>query len=115
MYSVEYNENSCIAEQKLDLENSINVSGDLILDRTTFENSGYIMADKNIQYDAKNSDDDYSLFLYSKSGNITVEGTTLNLNGVIYAPQGKVEINAKNVVINGLIIADRAKRYKYYI
>lgn len=106
MYSVEYNENSCIAEQKLDLENSINVSGDLILDRTTFENSGYIMADKNIQYDAKNSDDDYSLFLYSKSGNITVEGTTLNLNGVIYAPQGKVEINAKNVVINGLIIAD---------
>ena len=88
------------------LENSISVDGALTLDRTTFKNNGYIMAENNIQYDAKNSSDDYSLFLYSKNGNITVQGTNLTLNGVIYAPNGKVEINAKSVVINGLIIAD---------
>jgi len=106
LYGTEYNEETVLTEEKLNLENSISVNGDLTLDRTTFENKGYIMADKNIQYDAVNVEDDYSLFLYSRNGNITIEGTTLNLNGIIFAPKGKIEINAKNVVLNGMIIAD---------
>ena len=43
--------------------------------------------------------------LYSQYGDISIDATNFNFNGVIYAPNGKVTVNALNQNITGTIIA----------
>ena len=87
-----------------DISDSLSSDGSLVIDRTSFTGKGYIKAEKDIQYDAVQNAEDCELFLYSKNGNITIQGTNLTINGIIYAPEGKIEINAKHLTVNGAII-----------
>jgi len=43
--------------------------------------------------------------LYSKYGDISIDGDLINLVGLIYAPSGTVKLSAKNIQIDGIIIA----------
>ena len=44
--------------------------------------------------------------IYSSNGDISIQASTVDLNGLIYAPNGKVLISAGNIDFEGLIIAD---------
>lgn len=93
----------------LSLDGSMSVDGSLSIDRTVFSGKGYITADGDIKYNAVQNPDGTEMFLTSKNGNITIQGTDLVMTGVIYAPDGKVEINAKHFTFNGTIIANKVE------
>ena len=104
-YENVYVDATTLNSDKYDLSEDVYSKGKLWIDRVSFSGQGYIRSDGNIQYDAVKNEEDAEVFLYSSKGNITVQGSDLTLNGVIYAPNGKVEINAKNLHVRGAIIA----------
>lgn len=90
-----------------DDKGTIKVNGSLFLDGVNLSGDGYIVAENNIRYDInKGNTENYNAVIYSKNGNITINGSKAVINRVIYAPSGKVEINAKKITINGAIYAD---------
>ena len=105
--SIIYEEDEKFVQSTIDLDKSIKVNGSLFLDRVNLKGNGYIIADNNIRYDVnKENIENYNAVIYSKNGNVTINGSEAVINGVIYAPNGKVEINAKKITINGAIYAD---------
>ena len=47
------------------------------------------------------------MFIASENGDITLNGSDITLNSVLYAPKGCVTINANTVNLNGRIIANK--------
>ena len=105
--SIVYEEDEKFVQSTINLDNSIKVNGSLFLDRVNLSGNGYIVAENNIRYDVnRGNTENYNAVIYSKNGNITINGSEAVINGVIYAPNGKVEINAKKITINGAIYVD---------
>ena len=88
------------------INGSIMVSGDVTISGTNFEGDCYIIADKDITYNVNNLNTTGRLVLYSRNGNITVNGTNINIDGIMYAPKGKVSFNSNETTVNGRIWAD---------
>lgn len=88
------------------INGSIMVAGDVIISGTNFEGDCYIIADGDIVYNINALNTTGRLVLYSRNGNITVNGTNININGIMYAPKGKVSFNANETTVNGRIWAD---------
>ncbi len=105
--SIVYEEDEKFVQSTINLDNSIKVNGSLFLDRVNLSGNGYMVAENDIRYDVnRGNTENYNAVIYSKNGNITINGSEAVINGVIYAPNGKVEINAKKITINGAIYAD---------
>ncbi|MDE6743031.1 MAG: S8 family peptidase, partial [Lachnospiraceae bacterium] len=51
--------------------------------------------------EVKNSGD---VVLYSASGNVVIDSTNVNLNGLVYAPYGEIRITSMNVNMNNVIL-----------
>ncbi len=89
-------------------------NGDLTISSTTFTGDAIIVAKGNITYnvDSLNANEEFEgrVLLYSEEGNITLNGTKIEINGMLYAPQGRVSINAYDTTINGRIVA---KKFSY--
>lgn len=92
------------------------IDGDITIDSAYFTGTGdiVIVANGNITYNvdtltSNNEEDEQTgrILLYSEEGNITINGTQIEINGILYAPNGRVSINAYNTTINGRIVADR--------
>lgn len=85
-------------------EDSITIEG------TDFTGDVVIVAKGDITYnvDTLNADEEVTgrVLLYSQEGNITINGSQINIQGVLYAPQGKVEINAYDTTLNGRIVSN---------
>ena len=95
--------------------NTISLSGNLISDSdinagcTYITGSGIIKAENNITintngYQSGNGNE--TNIIYSKSGDITISGNEINLEGLIYAPSGKVSINVNKFNLTGRIYAE---------
>lgn len=86
-------------------EDSITISG------TNFTGDAVIISKGDITYNVEslNADEEATgrVLLYSEEGNITINGSKIELNGLLYAPNGKVSINAYDTTLNGRIICDR--------
>ena len=84
---------------------------DLTISSTDFTGDAVIVAKGDITYnvDSLNSDEEFEgrVLLYSEEGNITLNGTEIEINGILYAPNGRVSINAYDTTINGRIVADK--------
>ncbi len=57
--------------------------------------------DINLFGEVKNTNDSV---IYSKYGDIIIDSTNVNLNGLVYAPFGDVEITAQNLNLNNVVI-----------
>ena len=90
-----------------DMNNNINqpvyVVGKLNIDGNLALNSA-IGAVSDITVSNGNVNGNNSV-IYSKFGNINIDGDQVSVNGLIYAPFGNVIINCSNFNTNGLIIA----------
>ena len=103
----EYYEESPAYVQDLNvIDKSIKVAGDVVISGTTFEGDCYIIADGNITYNVNAFNSTGRVFLYSRNGNITINGTSINLNGGIYAPNGNVSFNTYETNLTGFVWAD---------
>lgn len=101
-----YSESPSYIQDTNIINGSIMVAGDVIISGTNFEGDCYIIADGDIVYNVNALNTTGRLVLYSRNGNITVNGTNININGIMYAPRGKVSFNANETTVNGRIWAD---------
>ena len=57
--------------------------------------------DISLNGEVKNTNDSV---IYSKYGDIVIDSTNVNLNGLVYAPFGSVEVKAMNLNLNNVVI-----------
>ena len=91
------------------INSSIKVDGNIVIGGTSFEGDCYIIAEGNITYNVHEFDTTGRVFLYSRNGNITINGTSINFNGAMYAPNGKVSFNTYETYLTGFVWADTIK------
>ena len=101
-----FEESPAYIEDKTVVNSSIKVNGDVTISGTTFEGDCYIIAEGNITYNVESFNTTGRVFLYSKKGNITVNGSQININGAMYAPKGNVTFNTYDTTVKGFICAD---------
>lgn len=102
---IEYNDNYIESNVNININNDIFVNGSTNLEGNININSDCISTyDVNFSGRVENSS---SITLCSRSGDINIDSTNVNLNGFIYAPYGNINItSSENVSINGVIIAN---------
>jgi len=84
--------------------NTITVNG------SGFTATGAVMGDGNITINGGGTaSGDSQICFYSTNGDITLNGSNYNLNGVLYAPNGKITINGSNVTINGSVVGNEVR------
>ena len=93
----------------VDLSKSIIVNGDVSFSSSRFVGKGYIISTGDIKYNVAslNGNNNYKLLMCSEKGDITINGSRIVVNGILYAPKGTVRINAASLTLNGRIIADK--------
>ncbi|MBQ0011946.1 MAG: cellulose binding domain-containing protein [Clostridiales bacterium] len=82
-------------------DESLTISG------TKFTGDCVIVAENDITYNVDTLSGDGRVVLYSKHGNITINGSQITINGILYAPEGSVNINAYDTTFNGRMIANQ--------
>ncbi|MBQ4060044.1 MAG: cellulose binding domain-containing protein [Lachnospiraceae bacterium] len=89
------------------IDTPIGIEGNAIFNASTFLGQGIVYAQNCVTYNVGDlsTPEDSRVFIASENGNITLNGSNIALNAVLYAPNGCVYINASNVNINGRIIA----------
>ena len=101
-----FEESPAYIEDKTVVNSSIKVNGDVTISGTTFEGDCYIIAEGNITYNVESFNTTGRVFLYSQKGNITINGSQININGAMYAPKGNVTFNTYDTTVKGFICAD---------
>jgi Flp pilus assembly protein TadG len=90
----------------LNVDTPIYVDGNVTINGSSFSGTGIILATGNITFNGSNlkcSSDDAVCF-YSKNGNITINGSSALLDGMLYAPNGAINFNGSNQTVNGRVI-----------
>ena len=98
----EHAEDYALEEININVNKPIEGDGSVSLTGNINLNAG-IMAQEDIVLDGevKNSGD---VVLYSASGNIIIDSTNVNLNGLVYAPYGEIKLTSMNVNMNNVIL-----------
>ena len=89
------------------IDGAVKTTGKVEISGTTFDGNCYIIADGDITYNVNDFISAGRVVLYSKNGNITINGTNIDMNGIMYAPNGTVAFNSNIANINGRIFADK--------
>lgn len=102
-----YRGSKTYTEDSIRLEKSVEAEQDLNFAGTTFTGDGYFIAGRNITCGLNQGTtyNDGKIVMYSRNGDITLNGSTLYFNGIIYAPDGTVTVNANIFRMKGRIIA----------
>ncbi len=89
------------------IDTPIGIEGSATFHATTFLGQGIVYAKDSVTYNVGDlsTPEDSRVFVASENGNITLNGSNITLNAVLYAPDGCVNINANEININGRIIA----------
>jgi Flp pilus assembly protein TadG len=97
-----YNGSSIVVNQP------IYVNGNVTINGCSFVGKGCILATGNIIFNGSNLDQSTSdaVCFYSKNGSITVNGSSIALDGILYAPKGSITMNGSNQTIHGRVIGN---------
>lgn len=92
---------------KTTIEKDIIVSGTITATSPIINISSYVIANNDIKINTStmNTNKDKPLILVSKNGNIDINASYADINGIIYAPNGTVRIVSSSFNLNGKIIA----------
>ena len=101
-----YDSAAYLGQENIVIDQPIYAEGTMFLNASTFLGQGIVYAKDSITYNIGSmaTPEDSRIFLASE-GNITLNGSDINLNAVLYAPNGTVTINCARVNLNGRIIA----------
>ncbi|MDE6627581.1 MAG: cellulose binding domain-containing protein, partial [Lachnospiraceae bacterium] len=93
------------------MEKPVVVEGSAGFNATTFLGKGILYAKDSVTYNVGTlvTPEDSRVFIVAENGNITLNGSDITLNAVLYAPNGCVNINANHVTLNGRIIAKQVR------
>ncbi|MFB0919494.1 MAG: pilus assembly protein TadG-related protein [Oscillospiraceae bacterium] len=101
-----YNGNKTFNGSRVSVDSPIYVKGSLTVNGSDFTGSGVVLVSGSITFNGSNlmySSKD-SVCFYSESGNITINGSGIQLEGLVYAPNGTIMMNGSNQTINGRVI-----------
>ncbi len=92
------------------VDNSIYVKGSVHLNGNSIVGVGALLAEDDIHINGnlitQGSDD--AICLYSER-DIKVNGNSIVINGILYAPNGEISLNGNNIRINGKVIGKTVK------
>ena len=89
-------------EMNININDPMEVQGELELTGNINLNTGIkALEDVNLNGEVKNTN---SSVICSETGDIVIDSTNVNLNGLVYALYGDVEITAQNLNLNNVII-----------
>lgn len=103
-----YSDSITFSEDTTVLEHSIYSEKDISFPGTNFIGDGYVIAKQNITCGLNQGStyNDGKVVMYAKEGDITLNGSEIALDGILYAPHGTVYINSNIFRLRGRIIAD---------
>ncbi len=89
------------------IDTPIGVEGSATFHGSTFLGKGIVYAKESIAYNVGSmaTPDDSWVLVATENGNITLNGSDIALNAVLYAPKGCVYVNANSIHLRGRIIA----------
>ncbi len=90
----------------INVDQPIYVNGDLTVNGSHFRGKGCVLVTGNIVFNGSNLYDSTgdAVCFYSQNGNITINGSNAELNGIVYAPNGTITMNGSNQTIYGRVI-----------
>ena len=102
-----YEGNQVFNSDAVTLNEPVKVNGSAMFQSTSFEGHGVICAGEDVTFQCGSvvTDKDAGMFVVSRQGDITVNGSTVTMNSVLYAPNGTVNINTGEFHLKGRIIA----------
>ncbi len=102
-----YEEDIDFGSDPIVIEQPLYGAGKMAFHATSFQGQGIVYATDSVTVDAGNltTPSDSKIFLASEKGDITLNGSDISFNGILYAPNGCVYINANALSLNGRIIA----------
>ena len=102
-----YDKSTDFQSNNIVVDRPILIEGNADFHSTHFLGSGIIYATDSIIYNVGDlaTPENSRVFAAAENGNITLNGSDITLNAVLYAPNGCVTINANRVNLNGRIIA----------
>lgn len=106
-----YTGNTLFNGSNINVDGSVYVVGDITVAGSTFKGTGTMMATGNIQFNGSciENSASTSVCVYSENGNIQINGSNIQIDGVLYAPNGYIQVNGANIVINGRVIANQVQ------
>lgn len=97
-----YSDDYSYEEMNININIPMDVHGELELTGNINLNTGIkALEDVNLNGEVKNTNNSV---ICSETGDIVIDSTNVNLNGLVYAPYGDVEITAQNLNLNNVII-----------
>lgn len=98
----EHTEDYILDELNINISTPTEVLGDTELTGNININTALkAFEDVSLNGEVKNTNDSV---IYSKYGDIVIDSTNVNLNGLVYAPFGEVVITAQNLNLNNVVI-----------
>ncbi len=98
----EHNEDYVLDELNINISEPTEVLGEAELTGNININTALkAFKDVTLNGEVKNTNDSV---IYSKYGDIVIDSTNVNLNGLVYAPFGSVEVKAMNLNLNNVVI-----------
>ena len=93
------------------MEKPVVVEGSAGFHAATFLGKGIVYARDSVTCNVGTlaTPEDSRVFIAAENGNITLNGSDITLNAVLYAPNGCVSINADRVTLNGRILAKQVR------
>ena len=101
-----YNGNKTFNGSSIDVNEPIYVNGNVTINGSKFKGVGFIFATGSITFNgsSQNMSGGDSVCIYSKTGNITVNGSAAVIDGILYAPGGSITLNGSSQRVNGRVI-----------
>ena len=101
----DFNSDSIVVDKPVLIEGSAGFNA------TSFLGKGILYAKDSVTYNVGTlaTPEDSRVFIAAENGSITLNGSDIALNAVLYAPNGCVNINANHVTLNGRIIAKQVR------
>lgn len=103
-----YNSSKTFSGSTFNVNSPIYVNGGLTINGSSFKGNGCILTTGDINFNGSSlmqttSD---SVCFYTQSGNININCSNMEIDGIMYAPNGTITINGSNEVIHGRVIAN---------
>lgn len=102
-----YNGNKTYNGSNMNVDSDIYVNGSVTINGARFSGKGCILAERDVIFNGSNLNltPEDAACIYSATGNITINGSGAELEGIVYAPNGYVIFNGSNQTIRGRVVA----------
>ncbi len=106
-----YNGSKSYNGSNIDVDSDIYINGSLTINGSRFCGKGCILATGDITFNGSNLNQSSgdAVSIYSKNGNITINGSHAEIDGILYAPNGTITFNGSNQTVNGRVIGNEVR------